>query len=1035
MAARAGIRFSTRGAGRTIGKVQGVGAAFGGLGKSSKSASFGIGQVAYRLYNTLARISMVRRGVSGMGREVRGAENKWRGWGRAMGGPFTSVLAGVSKKFAEVRRTVAFYILAIKDYTRWGKKMVGIQKAVSKGGKETTAAIQKVAKARVRATTTVVAGERAAEKARLTAIKAAKAARGKPIAGPEAARARTTRMAARAAAKRVGAPPIEPPPPGVIGGFARLSGVFRIIATAAKIAAAAIVAYTAVLTALYAVVGYFSTKMVVRVVKGFMEIRETFRQYEISLGGIVRNTVATAKIMRFAMKYAAEYPAMFEDVIDAFRGLASMPTLKPLFRKADYDALKGIMDVVQGLATLKPQQGVQGAMMALREALSGQMRSLRMRFEVNVREMADAAGFSFTEITHDANKALIAIRKFVELNVPAEAMASMAKTISVQWGNLYDKYRTFINDMMKSTGAYWAVVTALVHLNEWLEKVFKAPEVTRFAQKVGNALREIVRVIEVAMGGFDLRGYLKGGDIVGAVQELCDRIRALFSVLWNEFGDEAKKALKIVIDALWSMLGPAFKMLALSFWEVLKSGAADAGKAAGWLFIDAFKSVSWGVSKWAYKKLTTLESPLGEWGKRKKGKEPTYYKVRRDREAGVERYGVATDPLKQMALLRGRLEAQIAILRERLSVKEKEPVEVGEEIIGTENKRVKIIKMAIRQFGEWSDKYKWQKKDAEGLLAITKKLGDIIALPKLKKEELRLAEEVDEIGVALKRTNLTEIERIKLQGKDEQLQARIGALSDRIAVAGASKAEDINKLLQAGVKTRDSILEKEKKIVEQIKKAKEEMDNLNASMITGIASTTVSFFNNWRKGFRLIKSYASIMSKTMIPAGIFGQEKGKVTWKEGLRQRKYGEWKGVPTFFRTLIERLRGAITPEKSAAVKRSYTEGLLGLYKEAMSYARGRGPKAMIAEKAMALLPKLLSFQAAEAKAAVAIQQGQYNELKLIREENIRQTSLLNNQVEELRRIVVGTPTAERVTRSSQGNRKIMEANPDIHPLLGPF
>jgi hypothetical protein len=681
MAARAGIKFTTRGAGQAIGKVKGVGSAFGGLGRSSKSASFGIGQIAYRLYNTLARVAMVRRGITGMSREVGQAESKWRGWGRAMGGPFAQVLAGTSKKFAELRRTVAFYTVAVKDYFKWGKKAAGIRIGAPK--------------------------------------------KGAPVAG---------------------APPpptVAPPPSGIIASFGKLGGAYRVAATAAKILTVGVVALTVALTALYTFVGYKTGKMVLGVVKGFMTIRETFRKYEISLGGIIRNTKATAKIMKFATQYAAEYPAMFEDVIDAFRGLASMPTLKPMFRKADYDDLKGIMDIVQGLATLKPQQGVQGAMMALREALSGQMRSLRMRFEVNVREMAEAAGYSFAEITHDATKALDAIRKFVEVNVPAQAMASMAKTIATQYDNLFDKYKMFVNEIMKSSGAYWAVVTALQSLNEWLAKVFAAPEVVSFAQKIGNALREIVGMFEMAMSGFDWRGYLQKGDIVGAVKDICNRIKTLFTVLWEEFGAEATKAVRAASAVLWGILKPVFKMIAVSFWKMLEAGAEDSARIIGKLFGIAFKgavkAATKGIGKelithypepmlktaadyWKGKTKTATDYVKGKtetgeslgpvrqtikvtadyWGKtikvaadywKQKTKAAADYLKEKTRVARITEAAkggeIIAEPVKPAATLEEKLRQGAKGIREGLKVSKPEPVDVGKEV------SLKIDKIAL----------------------------------------------------------------------------------------------------------------------------------------------------------------------------------------------------------------------------------------------------------------------------------------------------------------------------------------------------
>ena len=978
MAARARVRFGSRGSRGVINRFQAVGRAAAGTHRKTTRLNLGLGRAAHQAGRSAARFALFARGLRNLREAISGAERPWHRFGRGVEG----ILSALSLKFAQYRRNVWFYQRAVMFYGRQIKRIGGIFRRT---GDDVAGGMDRMGRGG--------GGRRPPPRRPSAAVT--------PAGGPAA-----LLLTAGAASKASSA-------------LSTLLRVFGAVGIAAGIVTAGIAAVGTALGVLYSIAGYFTAKFAAKIIKGFYDIRETFRMYEISLGGIIRSTKATAKVMAFAMKYAAEYPAMFEDVIDAFRGLASMPTLKPMFRKANYDDLKGIMDVVQGLATLKPQQGVSGAMMALREALSGQMRSLRMRFEVNVREMAEAAGYSFTEITHDANKALIAIRKFVELNVPVAAMGSMAMTVSVQYGNLFDKYRTFVNAMMKSTGAYWAVVAALKHLNEWLEKVFKAPGVIAFAQKVGSAMREVVKAFEGAVGLIDWDKYLAKGDVVGALKKLGTIVRMFFSALWSQVGDDTKNTLRSIVRLMASLLWASFKVMFSAIWEMIKMGFVDAAKASAKAFVDAFKA-QLGVgraygSSWLYMMSQGLLGVPAKWGedirKRKPSKPSTPEEQRfrlRQKPVGVEVRVKFVEPEVEMRALKAAMEEKIKKLFQEIGVLKPEPVEVGEDIVVIENKRLKVVKMALRMFKEWTDEYKWQKKDAEGLLAVTKKLAAIIALPALIGEKRAAAAEIDRIGAVLKRLRgwerrggrLPEAERLELLEREEKLTQRVASLTDRIAVAKTTKAEDLNKLLQAGIKARDAILKKEEKITEQVSKTRKEIAKIVLASRVGLVGAVTSFYEKWKDALRFMRRSAAAMG-AMIPGGIFGQGKPEVSWAQGLQKGK-GVWRGVPDFFRVLEDRLEGMYGAAPGAAGKRTVAQQLMSLYEGMFATARGRTPKRAIAAKAMELFPRLLQLQAAEASEAAADRQKQIAVQTALLLEGKLHTGLLNQQLAELQRIV---------------------------------
>ena len=783
MAARAGIRFSTRGAGRTIGEVKGVGAAFGGLGKKSNTASFGIGRVAYRIYNTLARISMVRRGVTGMSREVREAENKWRGWGRAIGGPFTSVLAGVSKKFAEVRRTIAFYILAIKDYTRWGKKMVGIHQGVTR--------TKKKEKAEAPVPTKEVVGD-----------------------------VRTARLLGRFAARKpAGAapppPPIKPPPTGIIGRFARLGNIYRIVAKAAKILTGAIAALSVVLTAAYIAIGYFSTKIAVRLVKGFANIRETFRKYEIGLSGIIRKQTAVNKIMDFATRYAIKYPAMFEDVVETMQGLASMPTLKPFFRRADEKFLMRIMTIVQGLATLKPTQGVAGARYAVRELVSGDLRSLRKRFEVPSSALMEAGGYSLSEITSEPLKALKAIEAFIKTNVPVEAMAEMAKTIEIQWGNLYDRYRQFVNYVMRSTGAYMAVVNVLLDMNKWLGKVFKSERMKTFADTVGIAMRSLIDSFRKVMRAINWDELIKTGDVKGAIKELIAATYGWLSEWWSQIGKQAVGFIQELYSVLWGVAKPLFKALGGMLMHIFIQAMLDSVK-----FIASLpgKMIAYAI--------------IGVKGTKKL-------------IANEFKKLFATDEYKKAADLYKKI---VGDALEEIKNKVKKGEKVPSWDVDIAGKGLKALVSGYRQAGDAIAKLIEKGKDMRALGALNEK-----AMKWLK--DLRVADSLNRQLDAL-------------EGMGESVKHIMTSIAERLpAVASATQWEELLTAMFEGLR---KIENKWTDVAEKIRKARKEIAEMTVSLSTTLVGAATNFYSKWESMWRRIP--ATMKEKVFLPGKFFGKE-------------------------------------------------------------------------------------------------------------------------------------------------------------------
>lgn len=568
MAAKARVQFSTSGASSITGAFSKVGrSATGAGGKVGKFGS-GIGSVFYKVMRNVGRMTMFSAGMQRIGKSAQSARLDLKGFSDGT----VTALSAVSKKFAELRRQYHFFKFAGEKLAapfKWasGKGKAPPTKAPKKQTKEDEILYRKFT------------------------------SKEPPGAGKAASSWNKFFMVLR----------------GGEGAFSRITKKIFNLKNVLKVLVVALTAVSVAGGVAFVAIGYQTAKFAKRVIFDFMNIREAFRQYEISLGGIIKNTHALGKVMNFATKYAAEYPAMFEEVLDTFRSLAALPALKPMFQKADEQDLKRLMDIVQGLATLDPLQGVRGAGIALREALSGDMRSVRRRFEIPAKAIADAGGYALEEITQDSEKALKAFHAFIQLNVPAKSMADAAMNIAIQVGNLHDKYRSFTNTMMKSTGAYWEVVTALSSINDWLTKVFASTGVKEWAARIGGSIRALVATLKGTMSDIDWSGYIDSGKIVEGLTEAAVKIAVFFRAMAEKFSAPFLVAVTKISKILWSglmpVIGTLVKAMANVFWEGMKA----AGKASMDSFASGLASgaVFTSIASFIYNAMVTIGKAAG----------------------------------------------------------------------------------------------------------------------------------------------------------------------------------------------------------------------------------------------------------------------------------------------------------------------------------------------------------------------------------------------------------------------------------------
>ena len=171
---------------------------------------------------------------------------------------------------------------------------------------------------------------------------------------------------------------------------------------------------------------------------------EEFNKFQISLEGAVKSTTQAGKLADFAQSLAIRTPVQFEQIQDIIKSFALIPATR--FKLAgDIDeatrSIKGFTDVILGLAAIDPVQGVPGALFATREALSGNFRSIALRFEILPDVIAQSIGQSLDDLRGDPELTLKALKAFTSLFVGPDTIRKLGEMPGVLVANIHEGFQ------------------------------------------------------------------------------------------------------------------------------------------------------------------------------------------------------------------------------------------------------------------------------------------------------------------------------------------------------------------------------------------------------------------------------------------------------------------------------------------------------------------------------------------------------------------------------------------------------------------
>lgn len=229
-----------------------------------------------------------------------------------------------------------------------------------------------------------------------------------------------------------------------------------------------------------------------------LKTTDEFRRLEITFSGILGSRSAAVSLSRDVGVAGAGLPSTLLEQLNAIRALAYTPfTASSIQNPAGrQQRLGSLLQTLQGLAIINPDPGVggfPGAEFAVREALAGQFRSLRTRFNISPEVVANSIGRTQSDLRADPALVLPALEAFVKSFVGPDTIRELSGLLSIQ-GKLFrgniDEFLKLIGDQ----GIYDRVTGIVRGFNDRLSAGIRGrdPEVLEAATQISLAFERLI---------------------------------------------------------------------------------------------------------------------------------------------------------------------------------------------------------------------------------------------------------------------------------------------------------------------------------------------------------------------------------------------------------------------------------------------------------------------------------------------------------------------------------------------------------------
>lgn len=221
-------------------------------------------------------------------------------------------------------------------------------------------------------------------------------------------------------------------------------------------------------------------------------------QTRASMMAFYKDTGKVEEVLAMVKKEASSTPFAFADIATAAAQLG------PVAKNANVDLLS-IVRTAEALSASNPMQGFEGAVFALKEAVSGDMASIIDRFNLSRSAIKGFRESGMTDL--QAVQAAMA-----EQGITYDLVAAQAQTMTGRWSTFVDTFNEV--RIAVATPIFEALKNALMQAQPALEAML--PGLQRFGELFGTVLAGAITGTVSALGSF-ASGLMGFGRYIAAI--------------------------------------------------------------------------------------------------------------------------------------------------------------------------------------------------------------------------------------------------------------------------------------------------------------------------------------------------------------------------------------------------------------------------------------------------------------------------------------------------------------------------------------
>jgi len=298
----------------------------------------------------------------------------------------------------------------------------------------------------------------------------------------------------------------------------------------------------------------------------FIRVNEEFAGLEITLKSAFKSMEVARQLRKEIQKITVVSPIPFEHLAQVSRGLGVLPpTRAAIYEQVRQGTLseetgfyRKANKLMEMLVTFRPDKTAEDALFAVREALTGELRSMMRRFDIPVMMFATASGKSIQELKRSPMAMFDAMYKAFSDIISPQAIRQIALQPRFLKQNIVEQ---MVKIPMVETGGAGFYNTFLEYWDNFFHDAeeWAARYLPDFSKKMSASLTEAFNTIVTVAGdvferGMDWAGFGKMQmPGVSAMQRSYELIRSTLDWVSKNLPDIATKAVEF-FGKLWELL-------------------------------------------------------------------------------------------------------------------------------------------------------------------------------------------------------------------------------------------------------------------------------------------------------------------------------------------------------------------------------------------------------------------------------------------------------------------------------------------------